>query len=404
VKVGDARGFIRKDKITYLAAGGASPVFLYHIYPTDTLRDWAMVKQGRKVVDKNARQQLQKAAEKDKKKERKGYLEYKKTYAGDANFRFDDEDLRIDTAYSDKQLTELGLYFGVSTDYIQQGGMLSEMDEKWGDTEERDKKLQRNRIIYDRAVDYFQNFDYAAYDALFRANTFVQLDHKLASMQTDQLIVDLLTAYEGVIVAESHTASSSKQFLVDNIRDLIGAGLDTIYVEHFRYREHQRFIDEFMASPAGSAFPPSLEKLVKHLDASTVNDYPYNIRGLLVTAKAQNPKIRIIALDDQAGIASKNTMTSRKGDYEWAEERVVKMNFIGMGRIHEDEAKRQGKYAILMGAAHSQTHAGAQAGRVQGSVAGLAQILKLPVITPDTGKTSGMARVREDMNKRTTLA
>ncbi len=157
VKVGDLRGFLRASKVSYAPSGTPPPTtFSYHIYWTPALKQWAQIKGGLLAVNRTQRNQIERQAKLDRKPaNRGGYDTIKLAHSADPKFRFVDNYLRVDTAYTPSELVGMGL-----TALVQKGGgltltagpeLLSEIDVQSLDVEERAKKEKRQQAAYTAA-------------------------------------------------------------------------------------------------------------------------------------------------------------------------------------------------------------------------------------------------------------
>ncbi|MCC5946733.1 MAG: hypothetical protein JJT94_17505 [Bernardetiaceae bacterium] len=230
---------------------------------------------------------------------------------------------------------------------------------------------------------------FGSFDSKFTDTVLDEIDTFISQDPEPDDVLDFLLndkGNEGILVGEVHGESDAKKFIVKNINKIKKSDVDTIYVEHFRYSEYQHFLDAYFDSDIDAKMPHQLESFANASDSkfNIKSDYPYTLLGLLHTCKKNG--VRVVAGDDALG---KNT--GQKGKLT-GEERVANMN-LATKKIIEGDDKRMGKYLMLLGAAHSQTHQGKTKG-----VAGLSQMLEVPSIK--VTKDNGITHHKENKNLR----
>lgn len=171
---------------------------------------------------------------------------------------------------------------------------------------------------------------------------------------------------DGICLDDNHSQPDSKDFLIDNMADLKAKNVDTLFIEHF-WQEHQPMLDAYMSAPPGSDMPPPLEAAVGKLNAGVGKDSDHFTR-LLQTAKAQN--MRIVGLD------SFEAKTAQDGDPRNWDQRAARFNAVA-AKVVEKE-KGGGKYLLMAGGAHNNTHFS--------GFPGLAQMLGVPAMKTEGGK------------------
>lgn len=217
--------------------------------------------------------------------------------------------------------------------------------------------LERTKTLDTRAHDKINGFDYGPFDrdVVARQDAMMaQMTGMDARRSAEYLLRD--NNFNGVVIGENHSERHGKQFLVDNMPSLKANGVNTLYLEHFRHNEYQPMIDKYMASPDTRVSGP-LGKAVDKMDGQPA---PYGLRAILETAKANG--VRVVGIDD---IYAKN-----KNHASPPVARTARMNTLAHDIIMNDGARAGGKFMVLVGSAHSNTHAG--------GIPGLSQMLNVP--------------------------
>lgn len=393
---GDAQGFVRADKVSYRPGGQQRP-YLYHVYPSPQAKAWEMVRQKRLEVSSIDKKKMKAAAESARAKDL--YKAWKDELEGDPMLRFVDEHLRVDVAYTRNQLTEMGgLYASIAFAGSEQdpaavkGAFLEQkLDLAAANRIELEKRRAGNQSVYEQALRAMRAFDYSTFDETFTEAALDAIEGNLDTMNAAEVIQALLDTYKGFLIVEQHQDPDSKQFLMENIQGVMGAAVNTIYVEHIRFGEYQHLVDEYLSSAPESPMPTMLAKFLASSDRSLNLHGPNNLTGLVQMAKKRG--VRVVGIDDTAG---QTLGKQERPPTEWGEERVTRMNYIAQQIINDDQEKHGGgKYAVLLGAAHAHTHIGVERG-----VAGMSQLLNVPALKVEASKRSRLVLTREEKTKR----
>ncbi|HEX6022858.1 MAG TPA: hypothetical protein VFZ00_12735 [Solirubrobacter sp.] len=237
----------------------------------------------------------------------------------------------------------------------------------------RQNELEARRLLKEARTE-FANFDYDTYDELFGDSTPEQLAAEFAKYPEHERVGALMAGIPGrsLIVAESHGDPRSKGLIVDNIEALIAAGVDTLYVEHFRRNDYQSLLDIYNQT-AGSAtpLPPPLARLIENLDKvhNPGVTWPRNLKGVVEIAHRRG--LKVMAMDSSGAL----TKTG-----EGMERRAARMNFVAAEAIKADVSRGAvQKFVMLVGEAHVHTH---ERGGEPATVPGLAELLGASAVRP----------------------
>jgi hypothetical protein len=188
-------------------------------------------------------------------------------------------------------------------------------------------------------------------------------------------LAGLLQGAEGAILGEDHGDDRHRRYISQNIRRLKARGINTIYNEHFR-DEHQPEIDQYLASRFWQSTPHNLDKFLTAKDQGQTG--PGTLRYMLEQARIHG--VRIVGVDSlaaQADIVGPQSNSLRN----------TLMNQEAYARILNDQHNRNGAgYLLLVGAAHSNTHAldaDTQNEHFTGGSPGLSQLLNIPAYQID---------------------
>ncbi|MBN2974634.1 membrane-targeted effector domain-containing toxin [Pseudomonas lactucae] len=146
----------------------------------------------------------------------------------------------------------------------------------------------------------------------------------------------------GLVVGESHAATSSKRFLMDNMKHLAKtSGVKTLYLEHLTTDLHQASLDTLLQT--GSMSKP-LKEYLKSLDVG--HGVPagsrYSFRTLV--ERANKYGIRVRAIDCVASLRQDGSPYSR----------TEVMNYFAMRTIQADQVKHGAhRWVSLVGSAHT---------------------------------------------------
>ncbi|MEU5382832.1 toxin glutamine deamidase domain-containing protein [Kitasatospora cineracea] len=157
----------------------------------------------------------------------------------------------------------------------------------------------------------------------------------------------LLADHEGIVLGESHNHSATWGFLTGNMEHLKNAGVDTIYLEALKDEAAQPLLDEYLKSPAGTAMPDKLRRLVASYDNHYNAGSSGTLRGLLESAKGQGVDVR--AVDGYPATADTQKSTQ--------EQEARARRFNSYARHIIDTNGNPGKYVLVTGMAHVHDHA-----------------------------------------------
>jgi len=272
------------------------------------------------------------------------------------------------------------------------------LDRLFGDPRELRKRASRRLAIDEQSTEIVETFDWEAYDRLFDEDKLEGLQTIVdeADTATEALTSMLWEEDEGVALSEDHSRGDVKKLIVDSLETLVEQGLDTLYIEHFRRDEHQALLDAFMETGEEP------DALADYLDAQARRHNPndesgppahkdVDLRAILKQAwavqESSGTKVRLVAID------SMDAKADPDGDPSlWGEQRTKRMNGLASSII-EGDTGRKGKFLVLAGSAHNQTHPGGERG-----IPGLGQLCKVPVMTLDG--TGGPKLQVEDKDER----
>lgn len=146
----------------------------------------------------------------------------------------------------------------------------------------------------------------------------------------------------GFVVGESHAATSSKRFLMDNMKHLAKeSGVKTLYLEHLTTDLHQASLDTLYLT--GSMSKP-LKEYLKQLDVGhgVAAGSQYSFRALV--ERANKYGIRIRAIDCVASLRQDGSPFSR----------TEVMNYFAMRTIQADQVKHGAhRWVSLVGSGHT---------------------------------------------------
>lgn len=234
-----------------------------------------------------------------------------------------------------------------------------------------------------------KNFKYNEFDTKFSAPNQQKLKSEVeGKTTTGDVASHLLQNNDGFAISEKHKDSRTKEMLINNMPALKSSGVDTIYVEHFRFGEHQKQLNEFMKSPKGTAMPKELSDFIDKNDTGNQLTGKPNLRSLVETAKTND--VRVVAMDDAM---AKSKLNENRMDKlpQWQRERAARMNSVAEDIIRNDP-DRTGKFVILAGAAHNNTH--------EGGIPGMSQRFNIPAVKFNGDTGAQMTLDQEDTTKR----
>ncbi|MGE8419609.1 dermonecrotic toxin domain-containing protein [Pseudomonas sp.] len=162
-----------------------------------------------------------------------------------------------------------------------------------------------------------------------------------------EILRSLYEQSAGLVIGESHTQKSAKQFLISTMRQLKKQGVDVLYMEHFMTDFHQADLDLFNRT---GTLPDGLKAYVENYDyiATLGEQTPYTMKKVLHEAYKQN--VRIQAIDCLASY--------RQAWYEKPSPTIRQemMNFFAQRIIEADKVRRgAGRWVALVGNSHVNT-------------------------------------------------
>lgn len=251
------------------------------------------------------------------------------------------------------------------------------IERSFDELEEQPDTLQKDADHFFSALgDNRINFDPPPLDAKGNISDVQLIKHYLGDLQT-----------EGLVVGESHSDTSPKDFLIRNMEELKKNGVSTIFLEHVFIDTMQEELDNYLKGPPDAKFPVALEghlKVHEFLQRAGTGIKPSEYEGNTlkdVIIAAKKAGIRVVGLDT---VTSYQSGTSEKFGVTDASARLKGMNFVANEIVQNEKGK--GKYVILCGLDHACTNSGDK-------VAGLNEILGVPTIAIlDKNKKIGIAK------------
>jgi hypothetical protein len=165
-----------------------------------------------------------------------------------------------------------------------------------------------------------------------------------------EILRSLYEESEGLVIGESHTQESAKQFLMNNMRQLKKLGVDVFYMEHFMTDFQQADLDLFNRT---GTMPAELKAYVENHDymATLGMQTPHTLKKVMYEAFRQN--IRIQGIDCMASYRQawyvQPSLTIRQ----------EMMNFYAHRIIEADQARRgAGRWVALVGNSHTNNFEG----------------------------------------------
>ncbi|MEN8160340.1 MAG: membrane-targeted effector domain-containing toxin, partial [Myxococcota bacterium] len=295
------------------------------------------------------------------------------------DFSFDDTKQQIDfrgNYFQLSQLTRTNLklrdeFNGLADTHSGEPGVdtRTQFDGAFSSPQYRDAR--RNQLT--AALANARDFDYSAYDTRSGPEAQAALRARMRGTAAQKMRA-LLDGRDGFIVSETHSDKNPKDLLAKNMDGLKKAGVKTLYLEHFRHGEHQGALDAFND---GGELPDD------RTFQRQLNGIP-GLKGLLTAARANG--VRVVAIDD--AIAKADT-PNNDGPQRFGVERAARMNFVSADVIDTTRQRPDpGKYVVLIGAKHTNTH--------EGGIPGMAQILNVPAVRVRPGTGDAPADVELD--------
>ncbi|AZE59759.1 Dermonecrotic toxin [Pseudomonas fluorescens] len=197
---------------------------------------------------------------------------------------------------------------------------------------------KRNQLNQDSAI-FFNHLPYSPLQPVLP---------RLSLNESQQSIIEkLLRASDGLVVGESHSAESSKAFLIDNMQLLASLGVKRIYFEHLLTDVHIPMLKAFYRSKSA----PMAEALTNFLNGiyPLPRNHYYSFRN--VVTKARDAGIKIQPIDCTVSYVLRD-MRDSAGTL-----RQRMMNYYATEVIQwVQTSKRQpGKWVALVGDTHTNT-------------------------------------------------
>ena len=256
--------------------------------------------------------------------------------------------------------------------------------------------LRDTRVAAGRRL--LKNPNFLAYDKVYTDDKVDALRQQVETAGNGaQALAGLLADPDapGVILAEQHTRGDAKGMIVDNLAALKQDGVDRLYIEHFRVEEHQALLDAYLDT---GEMPEELDAYLRTQALKFPGAaYPHDLRGILEQARAHG--IRVYGIDSMGAKADPGLAVRPRQEHErdvtagdvGAEQRAARMNGLA-SEVVARTSGGGGKFIMLLGAAHANTHAGGSSG-----VPGMSQLTNAPVLDVNNG---GKRLLTEDRAKR----
>ncbi len=167
------------------------------------------------------------------------------------------------------------------------------------------------------------------------------------------LIEEILDQHPGLVVAEMHTHSIARQFLIENMPTFHQQGVRVLYLEAFSWDLHQTALDRFFLSRTGE-HTPELKTLLQQIDQVTNANDAFTYRRLIDTARAQG--IRPVAIDC---LASCSIAAIKPFSLDMLQQRLRTMNYHAAKLINADQVQRgASRWVALVGCGHVNQYLG----------------------------------------------
>jgi hypothetical protein len=183
-----------------------------------------------------------------------------------------------------------------------------------------------------------------------------------------------------VVIGESHMATASKRFLIENMRGMARSGVDTLYMEHLMSDLHQVWLENI---PRSGNLPTRLQDYLRALDQGHGMDIASDYTFTRLVQAARREGIEVRALDCAASY--------RLDGMDVAFEQVggtLRQQVFSYYATRVFNARRgvpgAGKWVALVGNTHASTYKG---------IPGLAQledVMSIRVVDAGAGQETGM--------------
>lgn len=252
------------------------------------------------------------------------------------------------------------------------------IEDAFGEPVAREQVVLRRQRRADAGHKLVQRPNFRGYDTLFTPTKVNTLKGHIQNKSPGDAVKSMLedNDFPGVTIGEVHNSPDSKKFIVDNLESFKDAGVDTLYIEQFRVDEHQDDLDAYFKT---GKMPEALAQYLKFQEDKHGVPFPDDLRGLLEKAQELGLRVRgIDSMDAKADPEVRDTVDKTT----WTEQRVARMNALADDVITNDQG-RKGKYIVLAGQAHNNTHRGGSEG-----IPGLSQLQKIPAVNVKDGALS----------------
>lgn len=202
------------------------------------------------------------------------------------------------------------------------------------------------------------------------------------------LLQQLLTRSNGLVVGEVHSAQGSKDLLIRHMPLLRRSGVDTLYLEHFQKEIHQPDLDRFHRT---GQLSPALVRFIDEQDFGHMTNAERGATFRNLIDAAFQVGMRIVALDLMTsyhvrGLHDGNGLSSAASP----DIRIKLMNHVATQRIINDQHLQVGKpgpqrWVALVGNGH--------AGSCN-DIAGIAEQLGVPSLRMEDTSPTWSRRVQ----------
>jgi hypothetical protein len=194
-------------------------------------------------------------------------------------------------------------------------------------------------------------------------------------------LVGAMATQQGLCLGDDHGDANSKEMLIAGLGDLKSQGVNTLFIEHF-WQEHQTMLDAYIEGE-DDELPAALAEAVRKLDLPFAETDGRPFERLL--AEAKRTGMRIVGLDEFSA------KTPQNNDPRNWERRAARFNDSAAETVRREKDKKGGgKFLLMAGKAHNNTH--------DGGIPGISQLLGVPAVT--LGTDGKLKADPEDESKR----
>ena len=197
--------------------------------------------------------------------------------------------------------------------------------------------------------------------------------HTYASQET--IFKQLYKRHSGVVIGETHSATSGKKIIIDNMAYLAKHNVKVLYMEHLQTDLHQPLLDSFFET---GKMPPTLSHFLKNQDMGHGMDILSRYTFSRVIQHSQRHGIRVKALDCLAsynvkGLSLPESKSTRHEMFSYGASQIIRKHTTQTGGH---------KWIALTGNSHANTF---------NAVPGLAELegavgLRVKDVAPGTGQ------------------